>query len=313
MSKLSRMQEVEQEFDKLSASGAYAEALDLVTREAHIFPDYSQKVIYSWRMTMASRLNDRTLTLQILKESIQSGNWYGGLDKDPDLQLLHGDPEFARLVKICQQRRTEAIKNAVPVIKIFPPEARNPPYPLLLALHGANAGIEADHWASAVSNGWLLALPQSSQIYAPGTYTWNDWEWAQQEVLERYTSICKENIIDPHRVVLAGFSQGGGLAAWLVLSGAIQARGLVLVGPFLSDVNNIIPLLEKHPPRGLKVYIAAGQMDQYCLGVSQKLADLLPMYGVTCKLDVYKDLEHYFPADFEKKLPDALHFVLSVK
>ena len=36
----------------------------------------------------------------------------------------------------------------------------------------------------------------------------------------------------------------------------------------------------------------------------------LPKYGIVCQLDVYADLEHSFPADFESKLPDALDFVL---
>jgi hypothetical protein len=38
MSDLSRMEEVEQQFDHLAQVGAYAEVLDRVTREAHIFP-----------------------------------------------------------------------------------------------------------------------------------------------------------------------------------------------------------------------------------------------------------------------------------
>ena len=115
--------------------------------------------------------------------------------------------------------------------------------------------------------------------------------------------------IDSQRVVLAGFSQGGGLALWLAMTGVIQARGLVLVGPFLPNVNVIIPLMEKHDPRGLRVYLVAGQRDRYCFGVAKQLAALLPHYGVICHLGEYSDLEHSFPKDFGKKLPDALDFV----
>jgi len=32
------MEEVEQQFDHLAQAGVYAEALDLITREAHVFP-----------------------------------------------------------------------------------------------------------------------------------------------------------------------------------------------------------------------------------------------------------------------------------
>jgi len=41
---------IEQEYHRLASAGAYAEALDLATREAHRFPDYSQAVVYYWRM-----------------------------------------------------------------------------------------------------------------------------------------------------------------------------------------------------------------------------------------------------------------------
>jgi len=99
------MEEVEQQYDHLAQAGAYAEALDLVTREAHIFPDYAQKVIYSWRMTMASRLNDKALTLSLLKEAVEAGYWYGGLRMDSDFELLAGEAEFEQLVQICEERR----------------------------------------------------------------------------------------------------------------------------------------------------------------------------------------------------------------
>lgn len=310
MTDLSRMEEVEQQFDHLAQVGAYAEALDLVTREAHIFPEYAQKVIYSWRMTMASRLNDKALTLSLLKEAVEAGYWYGGLRTDSDFELLAGEAEFEQLVGICEERRVQAMANAVPVMKTFQPETQSVPYPLLLALHGASANIEADHWASAVPAGWFLALPQSSQMYSPGAYTWNDWEWAQQEVRQRYATLCNDYPVDPESVVLAGFSQGGGLAAWLVLSGAVKARGLILVGPFLMNVANLIPFLETHDHRGLRVYLVAGQRDRYCYGIAQQLVELLPNYGIVCTFDEYPDLEHSFPADFEKKLPDALNFVL---
>ena len=313
MSNLSRAQEVEQQFHHLVQSGSYAEALDLITQEAHVFFEHAQKEVYYWRMTMACRLNEKDLALNLLKQAVQAGYWYAGLEIDPDFQLLCGEAEFDHLAKLGMEHRAQAMANAVPVIKTLQPNPKFSPYPLLLALHGSNANVEIQvkHWNSAVEHGWLVALPQSSQIYAPDTYTWNDWEWAQQEVYERYMSLCKEYPIDLERVVVAGFSQGGGLALWLVLSGAIKAQGLILVGPFLDDITQIVPFLEKHVPYGLRVYLVAGQRDRYCHGIAQQLATLLPKYGISCELDDYPDLEHSFPLDFEKKLPEALRFVLS--
>jgi predicted esterase len=305
--------EVEQQFDTLVQAGAYAEALDLITHEAHIFPHHAQKVVYSWRMMLACRLNKPALALQLLEEAMQAGFWYSDLRTDSDYQVLYGMPEFERLADICQEQRARAMAQAVPVVKLLMPQSQQPPYALLLALHGGNSEVEsfAAHWSAAVSHGWLVALPQSSQPFEPGKFTWNDWDWSQQEVRERHAALCREYPIDPERVVMAGFSQGGGLATWLVLGGAIQARGLILVGPFLQDPNNLIPVLEKREPDGLRVYLVAGQRDMYCHGIAQQLAKLLPKYGIACKLDDYPDLEHSFPVDFEKKLPEALDFVIS--
>jgi predicted esterase len=312
MSNLSKLEEVEQRFDHLVETGAYAEALELITREAHLFPDYSQKVVYSWRMTMACRLNNRALVLQLLKEAVEAGHWYSDLHDNPDFQLLHGEPEFERLAEICAERRAHEMATAVPMLKTLQPDSQLAPYPLLLALHGANSNVEsfASHWSTAVSHGWLVGLPQSSQAFGPGTFSWNDWEWAIQEVRKQYAILCTEYPIDPQRVVLAGFSQGGGLAAWLALSSTIEVRGLILVGPFLTDVKDLIPLMEAHPPHGVWAYLVAGQRDQYCLGVAQRLATLLPQHGIVCELDVYPDLEHSFPPGFESRLPYALEYVL---
>jgi predicted esterase len=311
MSEISREEEVEQQFDHLFQTGAYSEALDLVTREAHIFPESAQKVVYSWRMNCACLLKDRELALRLLGEAVQAGYWYNGLKENEDFALLHGDPEFERLADICMERRAQAIANAVPVINTLKPERPSPPYPLLLALHGGGATADVDHWIASVSHGWFLGLPQSSQVYSPGVYTWNDWDWALQEVPQRYAEICAEHPIDTGRVVLAGFSQGGGLAAWLGLSRVVPVRGLILVGPFLANVDHLLPILEKNRPYDLRAYIVAGARDRYCYGIAQQLMKLLPDYGIACKLDVYADLEHCFPLDFEHKLPEALDFVMA--
>jgi predicted esterase len=311
MSDLSKLEEVEQQFDHLVQAGSYSEALELITREAHLFPDYAQKVVYSWRMTMACRLEDGALALQLLKEAVEAGHWYSGLRDNPDFRMLRGEPEFEKLVEICAERRAHEMANAVPKLKVLQPGPQADPYPLLLALHGAHSDVEsfAGHWSSAVSRGWLVGLPQSSQAYGPGTFSWNDWEWAMQEVQKHHVTLCQEYPIDPQRVVLAGFSQGGGLAAWLALTGTVRVRGLILVGPFLADVQELVPLMEAHSPQGLRAYLVAGQRDQYCLGVAQRLATLFPQHGVACELDVYPDIEHSFPLDFESRLPHALEYV----
>ena len=205
---LPRDKEVEQQFDHLYQAGSFAEALDLATREAHIFPEHAQKVVYFWRINCAGKLNDGELTLHLLNKAVQAGYWYYHLLEDDDFAFLRGDAEFIRLAGICDARRAEAIAKAIPVIKTLAPDGKAGPYPLLLALHGGGGVAQPEHWMAAVKQGWFLGMPQSSQLHGPGTYTWNDWDWALQEVTQRFVEILSAHPIDKDQVVLAGFSQG---------------------------------------------------------------------------------------------------------
>lgn len=126
MSRLSRPEEVEQQFHHLVQDGAYAEALDLVTREGHVFPEYAQKVVYYWRMTMACRLIKKELALHLLEEALQAGHWFAGLETDPDFQLLYAEPEFERLAKLGSLHQSRAIADAVPVVKILQTDTSPP-------------------------------------------------------------------------------------------------------------------------------------------------------------------------------------------
>lgn len=306
------IQEVEQQFHLMSQAGKYAEALDLVTREAHRFPNYSQGVVYYWRMSMACRLNNPTLALQLLEEAIRVGYWYHGLREDADLQLLWRLSEFEELVQICEERRALAIADATPVLKTLQPEHGSAPYPLLLTLHGNQSNVEsfAHHWSTAASHGWLVGLPQSSQSYGQDTFSWNDWEWSIQEVQKDYDILRAQNLIDSMRVVLAGFSMGGGLATWLALSGAIHVSGLILVAPFFENVENLVPLMQRHSPQKLRAWIVASQRDKYCYGIAEQLSKLLPQYGILCQSETYSDLEHSFPTPFETRLPQVLDWLV---
>ncbi|NIO70429.1 MAG: alpha/beta hydrolase, partial [Anaerolineae bacterium] len=211
---------------QLYQKGEYAQALDLVTREASRFPTEALRIYY-WRICMASLLGETALALQLLEEALEAGFWYAEaqLREDPDLQPLQGLPGFEQLVEVCRKRHAEAQAQAVPVLLTLQPEggcqAGLQPCPLLLALHANNRTAEYSlgFWRSAVSKGWLLALPQSSQVRRPDGYTWNDRDWAVREIQEHYATLCEQYAIDPDRVVVAGFSLGGELAIWLAMSG----------------------------------------------------------------------------------------------
>jgi len=304
---------IEQAFYTLCSAGEYAAAYQLATREAGRFPTWAQSNIYNWRFCTACLMGDPALALRLIAEALEAGYWYGEADlrEDPDLATLQGMPEFERLITLAGQRRDAALAQAKPELKILVPANGAAPYPLLLALHGNNSNIADSerYWRSAAEHGWLVALPQSSQPMGTQTYGWNDGAWAVREITQHVATLREQYPIDPARVVVAGFSMGGGLAAWLVLSSTLPACGVIGVGPFLANVESVLPLLEAPRERPLRAYLIASQRDQYCYGVAQKLAELLPPHGIACEVELHPDLGHDFPPEFERSLLKGLDFI----
>jgi len=305
---------------QLYQNGEYAQALDLVTREASRFPTEALRIDY-WRICMTSLLGETALALQLLEEALAAGFWYAEaqLREDPDLKPLQGLPQFEQVVAVCRQRQAEAQAQAAPALITLPPEsgcqARLQPCPLLLALHGNNRTAEyfVGSWRLAVSEGWLLALPQSSQVRGPDGYVWNDRDWAVREIQEHYAALCGQYAVDPERVVVAGFSMGGELAIWLALSGTIEARGFIAVGPggpYMNEPDKWVPLIEASQGRGLRGYLVVGELDVFCYEGTLALAELFKSRDVPCQLEVHPNLGHDFPPDFWQTLPRALEFVM---
>lgn len=308
-----KAKEVEQQYHQFVAEKEYAKALQLATQYFDLFPPHAQRVAYYWRLNMACKVNDVQLALATLREAVENGHWFDNLNENPDFQILADSAEFHQLVAICAKRRVEEIANARPVLKILQPEKSSDAYPLLFALHGNSSNVEifAPHWQGAREHGWLVALPQSPQAYAPGTFSWNDWDWTIPTIVEHYSQVCQNYPVDRNRVVLAGFSMGAGLALWLALERTIEVQGLICVAPFLSDVEALQSALAEPQNQKLRIYLVASREDEYCLNVAVKLSALMPTYGIDHKLDIYTDTGHAFPLSFEQRVPMALDFILN--
>jgi predicted esterase len=312
--------DLERQLYQLYQSREYAQALDLATRAASRFPTEAWTV-YNWRICMASLINETALALQLLEEALKAGLWYAEaqLREDPDLQPLQGLPEFERLVEECRKRQAEAQAQAAPDLITLQPEggcqAGLQPCPLLLALHGNHKTAEGSvgFWRSAVSEGWLLALPQSSQVGGPDGYVWNDQDWAVREIQEHYATLFEQYAVDPDRVIVAGFSRGGELAIWLALSGTVEARGFIAVGPggpFTNEPDKWVPLIEASRGPGLRGYLIVGEQDVFCYEGTLALAELLRSRDFPCELEVHPNLGHDFPPEFQQSLSRASGFIL---
>ena len=292
---------------------AFAPALDLVQREAACFPQ--QGLMYHWKMCLAAQLHDSAQAIQALREALDHGYCYSAalLRDDGDLASLQELPDYQQLALLAEQRFVDVEAKTRPALLVIPPEGEPAePAPVLLALHGwnHNAQMAATQWRPMAAKGWALAGAQSSQTTASGAFHWNDFARGAAEVLNVYRALPGAQARDPEHVLLGGFSTGGGLAIQLAVSGAINARGFIAVGPILPDLEGLMPHLAPASARGLRGYLQMGlQMAPEFQEPMRQLHALLNAHGIPCELEECPEIAHWFPADFARSLDKALAFL----
>ena len=291
-------------------------AYDILTEAVPHFPEQAN-LLYNWRYCAAALLNKPDLALEIMQESLNAGFWWSKeyLRTDADLKSLQDLPEFNRMVEICEQRRLAAVASAKPVsLPLSLPAKATQPLPLLMALHGntQNAQNSVPFWESAVKQGWLTVLLQSSQIFGPDAYVWNDLKLGAREIKAHYQQLREKYQVNPDQVVISGFSKGGEMVIWLALIDVFPLAGFIAVnpgGPLITDINQWLPILENCKTRTeLRGYFVAGERDPSVENI-KALHEMLVSHGVACELVIAPDIDHDFPEDFSQTLAQALEFI----
>lgn len=299
-------------------AGEYGTALALLDEQAGHYPQERAMIDYL-RSCAAVRVDNRPLALEILQKALTDGLWYSEhiLRNSPSYAPLQGTPEFELLVKGHLQLRAETASE-IGLETAVPSADTAPPYPLLLALHGNSSSPtnEKDSWGQLAEQGWLVAMPQSSQVLWAGARAsiWTDHETAARELHAHYDQLSAEYSLDPNRLVLAGFSMGGEVAIWLALHGEFPARGFVVLGPgggLMDDIEQWQPFIEAAGNRKLRGVVLMGKDDNSIPqdGIEQ-LVKMLKAGGVTTKLIKINNLRHEFPADFGKRLSEAVQWII---
>src|SRR5260370_28011901 len=164
MSKLT-FSELDRNLFKFYEEKAYQQVLALIEQEQANFPEHVLELSY-WCICMTNLLGKQEEALQLFREAVDQGYWFdpAWLVEDEDLAAARHLPEFRSLVAVCQQHLVEAQAVARPELLVFPSDHQ--PAPLLIVLHGnrGNAHSTSEEWRGITQQGWLLAVPQSSQI-----------------------------------------------------------------------------------------------------------------------------------------------------
>jgi predicted esterase len=308
----SQYRQFRSEVHRLYQSGDYSAALDRLNQSAQAFPDQAPQLNYI-RICLLALTAPAPVALSALQHALEQGYWYppATLHTDPDLAGLQADPEFERLVAVCAGRFDQAARTTRPERIVLPPPHDTPaPYPDLLAFHGRNAAAASSqpYWESLAERGWLVALFQSSQVVGVGSYAWDDRQRSIEEARQHFDELSSSYPVHWQRLVLAGFSQGAGLAIWLALHKLLPATGFIAVAPYLHGVEDLIEQPQAIPANRPRGYLLTGDLDQHQEMFAQ-IEKLLHARQISYQREKRPHLEHDFPADFDQCLEKALQFI----
>jgi dienelactone hydrolase len=220
--------------------------------------------------------------------------------------------EFKRLAAISQEKYQEARTHIEREQILLLPEASvSGLYPLLIALHGGAGTKQSnlEYWEVARRKGWLVLSPQSTQPLYSGSYSWIEPEQALADLDSYVEQISRDHPIDQQRVVIAGFSQGGGMAIYAALSGKLNVRGFIGIGTYWADPESLAPLARlESETKTIRGYFIVGEKDQ-TLNKTREIQTVLNENNIQFGEEVHPDLAHEFPTDFGSSLDKAIDFI----
>jgi predicted esterase len=286
----------------------YIGALALVDGKADLFPEKIARTTF-WRMCLLSLCNRPKDVISVFRQGLDSGLWWAeGQFRDPDLDAVRELPEFKTLVEESNKKCIEAQAHISHDRAILVPDNIVSELPLLIALHGRNGDKDynLEYWEVARRRGWLVLSPQSRQALFDGAYCWDDNEQGLDDILFHVEEIVKAYKIDRRRIVIAGFSQGSGMGIYAALSGKVGARGFIGVGTFIAEPDSLIPLASQTQP--VRGFFVTGGKD-HTLDKAQAIQKILKENRIQYTEEVFPDLGHAFPPDFEKTFDKAIGFI----
>lgn len=267
------------------------------------------------------RLGETDRALAELKVAVECG-WADAdaLDRDEDWRPLRRDERFAEMVNAAAACRDEKL-----LLYADDSVGRDRPAPLLVVLHGLGCGPrgEMPYWKPVADElGMVVVAPRSGTEFGPMLHGWQkagaknssaadffDMDSARERVDAAIEEADRLYTIDRGAVVLAGYSQGGGVVLQLIADRPTRIRGAVAVCslcPPLEEANFRKVANESQ----IRVQVIAGEHDRL-LDRSKSAAEVLQAAGIPTRFEVVADSGHEYPSDSADRLRRAVHFVLT--
>lgn len=267
-----------------------------------------------WKSVLYCCLGSNEKALFELKTAMAQGVWWGPelLLSIPDLKPLQNETEFKEILTSCETRLKEVQSQTKPETIVWPSK-NSSVHPLIYSFHwrGDNINNFSSYWDDEeLKNRYSMTFPQSSQLFAPEAFCWDDWKKSKDEIIETYQKVISNDNLHKGPLIVAGASQGGKLAVELALEeNSIPAKGFILIVPAVGEANKYESMIKKALSRNLRGVVITGDQDPY-FDEARGLCAAFEKYNFPYKLMISKGLGHSFPEDFRTRLIKAVDFIL---
>lgn len=253
---------------------------------------------------------------------------------DPDFEKVRGKEYFKQLIDhlaaetvgraALTGRQLEVTASVLATVRVVDPDDVRPGqrYPVLMALHGAGGSIETFAQlfkGNAVPQPFFFCTPEAPYGAAGGREA--DFVWFKPETGERrrpaalqrklaneyvlavLEAVLKAYPVDPRRVFLMGFSQGGFLAYTVGLKNPELFAGVIPIGTWL-DPTDFTPEEMKRAAAHTRVLICHSPDDlRVAPSEARAASTFLQKYGVPHELVRYSG-GHALTAEVARKVAD---------
>ncbi len=309
-----RSRDLSRKYMQAHAAGDYAKAIEIGLQWVRLKP---KNITAAYNLACVYALNgDKKDALQWLAKSVALG-WDdpGHLQRDTDLDSLHSEPEFDKIVGQARERQKPRLERAgtgKPLI--VPPSSldNTKPAPLIIAMHGYGGNAEnfSRVWADAAGKaGAILVIPRAMRSVSMSGFGWGDLDEAEVIVKSALSQAMSQHNVDTKRVVLTGFSQGASMAYGIAERAPSAYAGVIPVAGRLAGVSSTGANV--NASTGPKYYLMIGADDREATVESNRSSKReLSAAGFDVSLVVYPDLGHAFPPNRDAELTRALAYVL---
>ncbi|MHA2370027.1 MAG: hypothetical protein ACXADX_14515 [Candidatus Hodarchaeales archaeon] len=309
-------QQIRQKLQEHFEKQEFEQALEIAKEICENFPDRYIAAYFNLAYMQAA-LGQIEDTIATLEEAYEKGAWWAAdnLNAFPNSESLKASSRFQAVQEKIQQRfeKEQQASKLKWVVREPPNYKPSKSLPLLIALHWGDSSIEEfePYWKDAVLKaGILLALPQSSQIVGPNSYTWMNLDLGLKELEQAYSEIKDKYAIDSAKVFLTGASIGGTLALEATFRRSkFPVKGVIAVIPYNIQPAELTANIAQMLERKVRCCVVTGSKDP-SIEACKDFVSLMKKHGMEHLFYESVGTGHIIPADFDQMLDEILPFLL---